>query len=644
MKIINVIQGSQEWLDLRAEKFTASEAPAMMNDSKYMSRDQLLHMKATGEVKAVTSFQQSIFDKGHATEAMARPIIEAQIDEDLYPVTGILEGTKLLASFDGLDLLEEVVFEHKLWNETLAANVRSFTLEPHYYWQLEQQLLVSGAEMAIFVTSDGTEDNMEQMNYGSVPERREALIAGWAQFDKDLANYEVKAKVEKVVGTNVTELPALMIELTGQVNSSNLVVYKQNVFEFIQNINTDLQTDQDFADAESIVKFCTKAEKEIEAVKNRALDSTADIKTLFAELDILKEEMRQKRLSLDKTVKLRKTEVKSEITTAANNELCNHVNGLNDQLGGVVSFTVPCNFIVAIKGKRTVDSIRSAANDHLAKCKIEADAIFAKYSTNLATVEELAADYKFLFNDIAQVITQEPDHFRMTIKTRVDDHLADEKLRLDQEREQIRLEEERKANEKVAAKAKAAQAKLDEENERIRKEEQVKAQEVNQQDELKRKISQSKQNLDYADTAQARQSQQRDIDHLVSKLEPEPTIQQSPSMAEQIAQGSPTLSKIKTVREVLTEHNKANGYGVDDECLIETLTESQRVHTDSYIDMHRWYGIQSVVNEIDGVFIMFNDYIITGDGCMGDMDLSHNLDDMAIVHRKERTVIEVYYA
>jgi hypothetical protein len=60
--------------------------------------------------------------------------------------------------------------------------------------------------------------------------------------------------------------------------------------------------------------------------------------------------------------------------------------------------------------------------------------------------------------------------------------------------------------------------------------------------------------------------------------------------------------------------------------------------------MHRWYGIQSVVNEIDGVFIMFNDYIITGDGCMGDMDLSHNLDDMAIVHRKERTVIEVYYA
>ena len=518
-------------------------------------------MKATGEVKPVTSFQQTIFDKGHATEAMARPIIEAQIDEDLYPVTGILEGTKLLASFDGLDLLEETVFEHKLWNETLAANVRSFTLEPHYYWQLEQQLLVSGAEMAIFVTSDGTEDNMEQMKYESVPERREALIAGWTQFEKDLANYEVKAKVEKVIGTNVAELPALTVELTGQVNSSNLVVYKQNVLEFVQNINTDLQTDQDFADAENIIKFCAKVEKEIEAVKARALDSTVDIKTLFAELDVLKEELRQKRLSLDKTVKVRKSDVKVEITTAANNELCNHVNGLNNQLGGVVSFTVPCDFVLAIKNKRTVESIQSAANDHLAKCRIEADAIFTKYSTNLATVEELAADYKFLFNDIAQVITQETDHFRMTIKNRVDEHLAAEKLRLDQEREQIRLDEERKAQDKADAKIKAAQDKIDQENQV--KEQARLADEAKAQQKIADEAKAAQDKIDQEDQSKEQEPLEIERNTRVAEVAHKP-------MAKTMASSAPTLAAIKVVAAIF--ESKSISKNTDNTAILQQLS------------------------------------------------------------------------
>jgi hypothetical protein len=162
--------------------------------------------------------------------------------------------------------------------------------------------------------------------------------------------------------------------------------------------------------------------------------------------------------------------------------------------------------------------------------------------------------------------------------------------------------------------------------------------------ELKSKIATERATLPYADSAQARGNQQRNIDRLVSQLEPEQNNVELGSMAEVMAKNAPTIAETKTVRGFLTEYNKANGYGVDDECLIETLTESKRVHTDSYIDMHRWYGIQSVVNEIDGVFIMFSDYIITGDNGMADMDLSHNLDGMVIVHRKERTVIEVYYA
>ena len=192
----SVAQGTQQWLDLRANHFTASEAAAMMGDSKYQSRQALLAEKTTGIRKEITPAQQKIFDKGHAAEAAARPLIEQLIDEDLFPIVAT-EG-ELLASFDGLTIDDAIVFEHKLYNKTLFQQVLSDRdgggLEPHHFWQLEQQLLVSDAEKAVFVCSDGTSDSMAICWYQSKDERRQALLAGWKQFKDDLAEY--KAGIE----------------------------------------------------------------------------------------------------------------------------------------------------------------------------------------------------------------------------------------------------------------------------------------------------------------------------------------------------------------------------------------------------------------------------------------------------------------
>ena len=102
------------------------------------------------------------------------------------------------------------------------------------------------------------------------------------------------------------------------------------------------------------------------------------------------------------------------------------------------------------------------------------------------------------------------------------------------------------------------------------------------------------------------------------------------------------MSEAKTVRQFLIEYNKSKAWGVDDGDLAETLTEAKRVHTGS-TDEHRWYIEQEVVSEVDGTFISFTDYIITGDNNMGDMGLSYDLDSAKIVTRKERKIIEVYY-
>ena len=247
----------------------------MMGASKYQTRTDLLAIKKTGITPDVTPSQQFIFDKGHATEALARPMTEALIGEELFPIVGT-EGN-LLASMDGATMLGETLFEHKLWNESVVAQVKAGELAPHYYWQLEQLLLVSGAERVIFVCSDGTAENFVHMEYRPVAGRAAQLIEGWKQFEADLANFEMADAPSIVVGKAPDELPALRIELTGMVTASNLRVFEDSALAVIDSVKTTLSTDQDFADAKKAVKWCGDVEEAVAAAKKQALSQTQSI-------------------------------------------------------------------------------------------------------------------------------------------------------------------------------------------------------------------------------------------------------------------------------------------------------------------------------------------------------------------------------
>ena len=187
MRIINVTQGSDEWISIRKKHNTASEASAMMGKSKYQSRSALLEQKAIGMVEEITPAQQAIFDRGHAAEAAARPIAEEIIGEELFPATALDDDGVLLASFDGVTMLEDVIWEHKLINDNLRVATVD-TLEEHYKIQMDQQLLVSGAEKCLFMASDGTKEDCNHFWYTTTPERLAAIKAGWEQFNACLVN------------------------------------------------------------------------------------------------------------------------------------------------------------------------------------------------------------------------------------------------------------------------------------------------------------------------------------------------------------------------------------------------------------------------------------------------------------------------
>lgn len=436
MQVHNVQQGSPEWHALRASYFTASEAPAMMGASKYQTRNDLLALKKTGIVPEVTPQQQAVFDRGHATEELARPLVEDMLGEELYPIVGT--SGNLLASMDGATMLGDTLFEHKLWNQNVVAMIRAGELDPHYYWQLEQQLLVSGAERVIFVCSDGTSDNFEHLEYRPVAGRREQLVAGWAQFEEDLGNFEVKEAKAEPIGAAPDQLPALRIDVTGMVTASNLDAFKAHALGVIANINTELSTDKDFADADATVKWCGEVEDKLKAAKEHALSQTESIDVLFKAIDDIAAETRRKRLELEKLVKARKENIRTEIVMDAAKALQVHIGQIDATLGGRIRMPkVLANFAEAIKGKKSVASLKEAAEAELARAKIEASRIGDLIRLNIASLNELARQHGFLFQDAQELVMKANDDLVPLIKMRINDYeQAEQKKRDDQAQQQ----------------------------------------------------------------------------------------------------------------------------------------------------------------------------------------------------------------
>lgn len=465
MITVDALQGSPEWLAVRAQHFTASEAPAMMGASKYTTRTALLRKKAVGITEEVDSNKQRLFDRGHAAEAAARTLVEAIIGESLYPVTGTLEvdGLPLLASFDGLTEMDDIVWETKLWNAILSDSIQDDQIDPHYYWQIEQQLLVSGAEKAYFSTTDGTHANTTGMWYESVPARRAQLIAGWKQFAIDLEAYVHVEQTVAPSGRAPDSLPALLIEVTGMVTASNLDAFKSHAMTVFAGIKTALVTDADFADAEKTVKWCKEVEDRLDAAKSHALAQTASIDELFRVIDKIKEESRSKRLALDKLVKAEKENRRAEIVRDAQDSIVRHIEKLNTRLGGKFMPSRQMQiFNDAIRGLKSLDSMREKIGNAVRAETFAANDVADTIEANIAAIPEA---FKFLFSDMSQICAKPVEDFARLAESRIAVHEAAQA----EIAEAAKKAEDARVADAVEAERKAGEARAAAEAERIRK-------------------------------------------------------------------------------------------------------------------------------------------------------------------------------
>lgn len=454
MKIIDLVQGTDSWHQHRAQHLNASEAPVMLGEFPNIARSELLKVRATGVESEISWFLQKIFDDGHRFEALARPLAEEIIGEDLYPCVGV-EG-KLSASFDGLTMPGDVVFEHKTLNNTLRDcmidGCTGADLPLYHQIQMEQQLMVSGAERALFMASVWNEDGtFEERHcwYTPRPDLRARIVAGWEQFERDVCAYEDKPLPAPVVGRVPQTLPSLNVQVTGMVTASNLAEFRGSALSVLSRINRDLQTDEDFADAEQTVKWCKGVEERLEATKQQILGQTADIDAVFRTMDEVATEARRVRLELDRLVKVEKENRRGQIVAAGVQAVRDHYDAINATLGQhriqpPQSLSMDIGFV--IKGKKSLASMQDAVGTAAANAKIAASQAAERVRACVHVLEMEMGDYAALFPDRVQLCAaKSPEDLRNLVTARIAEHKQREQARLDAQREQIRKEEEARA-------------------------------------------------------------------------------------------------------------------------------------------------------------------------------------------------------
>lgn len=465
MITVDHIQGSPEWHAHRAQHLNASDAPAMLGASTNHSRTDLIRELAAGVPREFSDFvQERVIDPGHEFEAQARAIAEQLVGEDLYPVTGV--AGKYSASFDGLTLLEDIAWEHKRLNQTLRDAMfdgcTGADLPLMYQIQMEHQAMVSQCERVFFMASEwrqtsGGWELVEERHcwYVPNPELRARIVAGWAQLEAEVAAFEPSPASEPIpMGRAPEALPALSIQVTGMVTASNLAEFKENALAVLGSINRELQSDEDFANAEKTVSWCKGVEERIEATKQQVLGQTADIDAVFRTMDDVAAETRKIRLELDKLVAKRKEERRTEIGNAARRAVIDHVQGINETLGAhavPMPATLVADIAAAMKGKRSFSSMQDAVDAVATNAKITASQAADRIRANMAILAE-HSDYATLFADRVQLCASKaPEDLRNLVAARIAEHQQAEQARLDAEREKIREQQQAKAQEAASA-------------------------------------------------------------------------------------------------------------------------------------------------------------------------------------------------
>ena len=491
-QVLRLEQGSPEWHAHRNTPgiVNGSEIYAKMGIPGYTTRAKLLQRDATGITEEVDTHLQRRFDKGHRQEALARPLAEDIIGDDLSALvmTDTIEGLLFSVSLDGITQGYDITFEHKSLNQELAAALDAGIIPDQYHPQCEAGLMVAGAKRCLFMASKWEEapgsdeepgkvygfaanENGLIVRYRLIEEKhcwyepnlelRPRMIAAEKQYAIDRANYQHVEVAERPAPAVTIELPALFVHAKGEITDSNMKAYGEALALRLAEVRAiQLVTDQDFSNAKQSAAMLREQCAKMKLTKEAMLSQTVTIGEAARMMDAWSEDMRVTALKLEKDVEREDAAKKAAIVSGARNAFEDHIKALNVRLGGQYMPATRPNFAEAIKCKRSYTSMTDAVDAMLSNANVDSDMMADRIELNRKSLfvpdlvkqdsAMVGMSYEHLFPDFAAVCTKAPDDFAALLGSRI---AAEEK----------RLDEAKKAEEaRIAAAVEA---------ERIRKEE-----------------------------------------------------------------------------------------------------------------------------------------------------------------------------
>ncbi|QDA12342.1 hypothetical protein [Pasteurella multocida] len=242
----------------------------------------------------------------------------------------------------------------------------------------------------------------------------------------------------------------LILSTESKVLACNIQDFKAQAEKFLSTITSTFETDQDFGKAKEEVKLLKEVEDRTrEAIKNA---HQGDIQELIEQAEEIAEQFRQKRLFLDKTVKTREVEIKTEIVSKALNEAIRSMSGYENDVAIALSCKFSRNAIKsrleeATKRRSTIATLEKAVN-------AEKTLIISEISSEGARIAErrkmIPIHYEHLFRDWQQLIGGEQD-----LAPIISERIAEEEKREAEVRAKAEAEAQAKAREEAQAKAKA---------------------------------------------------------------------------------------------------------------------------------------------------------------------------------------------
>jgi len=249
------------------------------------------------------------------------------------------------------------------------------------------------------------------------------------------------------------EKKQLILKISGEVQQSNLAEFEEAALLVIGAINTDLQTDQDFSEAEQNVKSCEAIEVRIAQARQDAIMQTADIAALIQTTERLEAKFRQTRLMLDGKVKTEKEQRKNGIINAGRN----HIQGLlvTSPVKHGFSFDNKA-FTEAAKGKRSLAKIEKAVKEVVTAEEFRLASLEETYQLNIIKINKAEDEYPGLFPDKSNIALSPGE----VVDSQIESRIATFRFNvLEKERkEKERLEAEKAIEEKVVEVKPAEQA------------------------------------------------------------------------------------------------------------------------------------------------------------------------------------------